>query len=163
MAGARFAVELSQRDAPTAHGNEEVTFLLAANPGQAPRPLARVASGGELSRVGLALRRIQADGAPPTLLFDEVDAGVGGHAAERIGVLLAELARHRQVLCITHLPQVASLADHHLRVEKGIDGDTALATIAPLVGEARVAELARMLAGDAADAAALRHAESLLR
>ena len=163
MAGARFTVELTPRDHPTAHGGEEVTFLLAANPGQAPRPLARVASGGELSRVGLALRRLQADGAPPTLLFDEVDAGVGGRAAERIGLLLAELARYRQVLCITHLPQVASVADHHLRVEKGIDGDTAIATVTPLAPEARVAELARMLAGHEGDAAALRHAESLLR
>jgi len=163
MVGARFAVDLTPRDRPTAHGGEDVTFLLAANPGQAPRPLARVASGGELSRVGLALRRIQADGAPPTLLFDEVDAGVGGRAAERIGLLLAELARGRQVLCITHLPQVASIADHHLRVEKGVEADTAHTTVTPLTNEARVAEVARMLAGHEADAAALRHAESLLR
>jgi len=163
MAGARFVVELTPRERPTAHGGEEITFLLAANPGQAPRPLARVASGGELSRVGLALRRLQADGAPPTLLFDEVDAGVGGRAAERIGLLLAELARHRQVLCITHLPQVASSADYHLRVTKTVEGDVAMATVTPLTPEARVAELARMLAGHEGDEAARRHAESLLR
>jgi len=163
MAGARFVVDLTPHDSPTAHGGETVTFLLAANPGQAPRPLARVASGGELSRVGLALRRIQAGGAPPTLLFDEVDAGVGGRAAERIGLLLAELAHHRQVLCITHLPQVASVADHHLQVKKGVDGATARATVAPITGETRVTELARMLAGHEGDAAARRHAESLLQ
>jgi len=163
MAGARFEVALSPLEAATAHGGEEVTFLLAANPGQAPRPLARVASGGELSRVGLALRRIQTDGAPPTLLFDEVDAGVGGRAAERIGALLTELAHHRQVLCITHLPQVASGADHHLQVTKAVEGGVAMATVTPLTPEARVSEVARMLAGHEGDTAALRHAESLLR
>ncbi len=163
MAGARFEVALAPLEAATAHGGEEVTFLLAANPGQAPRPLARVASGGELARVGLALRRIQADGAPPTLLFDEVDAGVGGRAAERIGTLLTELARHRQVICITHLPQVASSADHHLQVTKAVEGDVTMATVTPLTPEARVTELARMLAGHEDDAAARRHAESLLR
>lgn len=163
MARAHFEVVLSPLEAATTHGLEEVTFLLAANPGQAPRPLARVASGGELSRVGLALRRIQADGAPPTLLFDEVDAGVGGRAAERIGTLLAELAHHRQVLCITHLPQVARNADHHLQVTKAIEGEVAMATVTPLTPEARVSEVARMLAGHDDDDAARRHAESLLR
>lgn len=153
------AVAGGEGDRPDA--GEDVTFLLAANPGSPAGPLARIASGGELSRVMLALRLVLSGG-PGTAVFDEVDAGVGGAAALRVADALAGVAVERQVLVVTHLAQVAARADAHVRVAKNVvDGVTH--TSAELLGTAdRRAEIARMLAGDADSAAALRHADELL-
>jgi DNA repair protein RecN (Recombination protein N) len=131
-----------------AWGLEDVEYLISANPGQSPQPLARVASGGELSRMSLSIQVIASDGSSiPTMVFDEVDSGVGGGVAEMIGRRLKGLGATRQVFCVTHLPQVASLADHHFRITKLSDGKTTRTEIAELGKEGRVEELARMLGG----------------
>jgi DNA repair protein RecN (Recombination protein N) len=129
----------------------------------------KVASGGEISRIALALKtclaspRIRADGAPRTLVFDEVDAGIGGSAAEGVGRRLKRLAAASQVLCVTHLAQIACFADHHYRVEKRESKGRTVATLEELDGEARVREVARMLSGQKTTAEALRHAQQLVR
>jgi DNA repair protein RecN (Recombination protein N) len=145
-----------------ATGYDVLEFLLTANQGEAMRPLAAVASGGELSRVMLALEVIlRRDGPPRTLVFDEVDAGIGGAVAEAVGRRLAALARRHQVICVTHLPQIAACADHHVRVAKQpVRGRTEL-SVEVLDGEGQVRELARMLAGATITPAALRHAAEL--
>jgi DNA repair protein RecN (Recombination protein N) len=154
---------------------DRVQFLLAANPGSPPLPLAKVASGGELARAMLALRLVLSgmdtsragaeDGtgqAPPmTLVFDEVDAGIGGAAAVAVGEALAALGRDHQVLVVTHLPQVAALADTHVVVTKTVDGGTTTAVAAVVDGDGRVDEIARMLSGRVTDSAR-RHALELL-
>ncbi|ROR32075.1 DNA repair protein RecN [Inmirania thermothiophila] len=166
MAGGRFevAVETDPAAAPAPHGLDRVGFLLAANPGQSPRPLARVASGGELSRIALALRVTAAAAhRPPTLVFDEVDVGIGGGVAEVVGRLLRALAGERQVLCVTHLPQVAAQGHHHLAVHKAHVAGTTRAEVRLLEdAEARVAELARMLGGIEITARTLEHARELM-
>src|ERR671916_685379 len=136
--------------------------MLAPNPGVAPAPVRESASGGELSRVMLALMTVAGAGAARTLVFDEVDAGVGGQTARAVGERLRALGRERQVLCITHLPQGAALAESHFRIEKSAAGDLAVATVESLQGDQVVAELCRMLGGEASDAGARRHAEDLL-
>ncbi len=145
-------------------GAERVQILLAPNPGESPRPLARIASGGELSRVLLAVKRSLARVDPvATYVFDEVDSGIGGGVAEAVGRLLSEVARERQVLCVTHLPQVAAFADHHLRVHKGTLGGRTTAAVVALGSEAgRREEVARMLAGMTVTDSALEHAAALL-
>jgi DNA repair protein RecN (Recombination protein N) len=143
-------------------GADHVEFVLGANPGVAAAPIREAASGGELSRVMLALMTVAGVGESRTLVFDEVDAGVGGHTARAVGERLRVLAEGRQVLCITHLPQIASLAGSHFRIEKSASGKTALTTVEALEGEGVVAELVRMLGADAGDGAARRHAEELL-
>ena len=162
MDGASFAVELQPRESWTAGGAERVEFMLAPNPGVAASPLRETASGGELSRVMLALMGAAASGGPPTLVFDEIDAGIGGHTARAVGERLRTLSRTRQVLCITHLPQIAALADNHFRIAKQVDADLALTSVEELDGKEIVDELCRMLGADAADAGARRHAEALL-
>jgi DNA repair protein RecN (Recombination protein N) len=162
MGGARLTVELTPVAAIGPHGAEEVALAFTANPGQPPRPLARIASGGELSRLGLALRRILAGGDPMTLLFDEVDAGVGGRAGERIGEMLAAIAATHQTLCITHLPQVARFAHAHLRIAKRDAGGETTVEVDSLSDAQRIDELARMLGGDEQGEAARRHAATLL-
>ncbi len=150
MPGGRFEVALQPRDAGDtgAHGAETVAFMVAANPGQAGGPLARVASGGELSRISLALQvAAREKGRAATLIFDEVDTGVGGRVAEMVGQQLHALADRGQVLCVTHLPQVASQADHHFRVSKHTDGKDTTTAVLPLDQGERVEELARMLGG----------------
>jgi DNA repair protein RecN (Recombination protein N) len=145
-------------------GLDEVEILLAANRGAEPRPLAKGASGGELSRVMLALEVALAETDPvPTFVFDEVDAGVGGKAAVEVGRRLAELARHAQVLVVTHLPQVAAFADHHRVVHKSDDGLVTTSGLAALDDAARLRELSRMLAGLEASDTALAHAQELLQ
>ena len=138
-----------------------MTFRLAANPGDPPQPMARVASGGELARAMLALRLVLTE-APDTLLFDEVDAGVGGEAALAVGGALARLGERHQVLVVTHLAQVAAFADHQIVVDKLEEGGRALARARPVDGEARVIELARMLSGMSESGSARRHALELL-
>jgi DNA repair protein RecN (Recombination protein N) len=155
---------------PTDDGHDRVTYLLAPNPGETARPLARAASGGELSRAMLAARVVLSE-APPTLVFDEVDAGIGGEAGVAVGRLLKTLGSRHQVLCVTHLAQVAAFAGTQVVVEKAVEqvstvnGQAAGRTVAQAAvvdGEARVAELSRMLAGIGESAHARRHAAELL-
>ncbi|MGQ0824793.1 MAG: DNA repair protein RecN [Actinomycetota bacterium] len=160
LAKARFAIEI-EPTAQTGEGADEVTFVLAPNPGEPPRPLARTASGGELSRAMLALRVVLSE-APPTLVFDEVDAGIGGEAGTAVGRALAELGGRHQVLCVTHLAQVAAFADAHLAVSKNETRGRMVARAALCLDDARVTELARMLAGDVDSATAREHARELL-
>jgi DNA repair protein RecN (Recombination protein N) len=162
MARGRFEAALRPLPAPTAQGAESVEFLVRLNVGLDERPLARVASGGELSRLMLALKVVLArHDAVPTLVFDEVDQGIGGEVGAQVGEALAEVAGRRQVLVITHLPQIAARADHHLVVSKAPRGGVATSDVAVLHGEDRVAELARML-GDPDGETARRHAVAML-
>jgi DNA repair protein RecN (Recombination protein N) len=145
-------------------GIDRVEFLIAPNPGVEPRPLRRIASGGELSRALLALKRALADGGPAGLyVFDEVDTGVGGAVAERIGRAIADVARHRQVLCITHLASIAAFADAHYVVEKRDEVGLATTEVTRTLGKDRLGEIARMLAGAKVGPAARKAAEELLR
>jgi DNA repair protein RecN (Recombination protein N) len=160
MDGAHFQVLLSKADLGP-RGADKVELLLAANPGLPAAPVARTASGGELSRIALAIRiAARESGGPGTLLLDEVDAGVGGRTARVVGEKLRVLAGGAQVLCITHLPQIAGLADAHFRVEK-LPGEPVTTTVERLADDAVVDELARMLGGDGDDRTARLHAESL--
>lgn len=153
----------AERLAFAAHGVDDVELLLAANTGSEPRPLGKGASGGELSRVMLALEVCLAATRPvPTFVFDEIDAGVGGAAAVEIGRRLADLARDAQVLVVTHLPQVAAFADHHVVVRKSSDGSVTTSGLEVLDGEGRVRELSRMLAGQESSDTAMAHAQELL-
>jgi len=145
----------------TDDGADDVTYLLAPNPGESPKPLAKAASGGELSRAMLALRLVLSE-APPTLVFDEVDAGIGGEAGIAVGRLLADLGIRHQVLCVTHLAQVAAFADAQVVVEKREEGGRTVASAASVQGEDRVNELSRMLAGVGESTHARGHAAELL-
>jgi DNA repair protein RecN (Recombination protein N) len=156
LAKARVAVQVGDEDP-----GDDVTFLVALNPGLPPAPLAKAASGGELARTMLALRLV-VGAAVPTLVFDEVDAGVGGAAARAVGRALAVLAEERQVLVVTHLPQVAAFADGQVALTKTDDGTTTLMRADQLEAEARVRELARMLSGLADSDTGHEHAEELL-
>jgi DNA repair protein RecN (Recombination protein N) len=162
MDGASFGVELVPREDWVATGAERVEFTIAPNPGVPAAPLRDSASGGELSRVMLALMSVAAHGGPATLVFDEVDAGIGGHTARAVGERLRSLGADRQVLCITHLPQIAALADRHFRIDKASDAELARTSVTELTSDEIVEELCRMLGADAADPSARRHAEALL-
>lgn len=163
MADGKFSVALVRRAAIAADGAEDVAFQIALNVGHEARPLARVASGGELSRVMLALTTILARlGGVPTLVFDEVDSGIGGRVALQVGDTMRRVAVHHQVLAITHLPQIASRAHHHVVVEKAAQGGVTTADVRAVVGDARVTELARMLGGDAERDVSRAHARELL-
>ena len=165
MGDASFEVRLEPRAEVGASGAERAELLVAPNPGVRPAPLRETASGGEVSRTMLALMSVAggSDAAErATVVFDEVDAGVGGQTARAVGERLRRLADGRQVICITHLPQIASLAEHHFRIEKSSDAGVARADVEALSGDAVVAELCRMLGADSADAGARRHAEELL-
>ncbi|MFQ5802873.1 MAG: DNA repair protein RecN [Candidatus Methylomirabilales bacterium] len=145
-------------------GLEEGEFFIAPNPGEGFKPLGKIASGGELSRIMLALKNILASvDETPTLIFDEVDAGIGGRMAEVVGRKLWGVSRERQVICITHLPQIAAYADVHLRVEKGVISGRTEARLMPLCREAKVEELSRMLGGSETSATAIKHARELLQ
>ena len=151
-------------------GIDRVRFLISTNRGQPPRPLANVASGGELSRIALALKtcllpalRVEGNAIPRTLVFDEIDSGIGGRVAESVGRRLHDLARSHQVLCVTHLPQVAGFADAHYYVQKHGGKTTTFATLSELSEPERVAELARMLSGENVTASAVEHAQEMLK
>jgi DNA repair protein RecN (Recombination protein N) len=165
MAGGRFQVDISPLESsePEPHGADQVEFRVTANPGQPLRPLAKVASGGELSRLSLAVQVSSATREKPSMVFDEVDAGIGGAVAEIVGRELRVLAQGAQVLCVTHLPQVASQAHHHFRVSKLSDGRTSRTALTELSEEARTEELARMLGGVEVTAKAREHAREMLR
>ena len=165
MPGGVFAVDLATLplEQARAAGLDSVEFLISANPGQPPQPLSKVASGGELSRMSLAIQVIASDGSRiPTLIFDEVDSGVGGGVAEMVGRRLQDLGRHRQVLCVTHLPQVAAQAANHLRIAKVTDGKATRTTARELGTEERIEELARMLGGVDITDKTLEHAAEML-
>ncbi len=165
MPGGRFEVSVQHlpTEQPSAAGLDRVEFLVSANPGQPLAPLGKVASGGELSRISLGLQVIGAAGSGvPTLVFDEVDVGVGGRVAEIVGQRLRHLAGSRQVLCVTHLPQVASQGHHHLQAHKLTAKDETSATVHPLSGETRVEEIARMLGGIEITAQTTAHAREMI-
>jgi DNA repair protein RecN (Recombination protein N) len=162
MEGAAFEVRLEPRDGISPSGAERVELMLAPNPGVPAAPIREAASGGELSRVMLALMTVAGTGESRTLVFDEVDAGVGGQTARAVGERLRALAETRQVLCITHLPQIAALAPAHFRIEKSAADETALTTVEELDGDGVVEELVRMLGAETSDGAAREHARELL-
>ena len=159
----RVALEPAAGDTPCATGAESARFLFAPNPGEPEKPLERIASGGELSRLQLAIRSVAAaKGGGRTLVFDEVDAGIGGRVAEVVGRKLRDLAARGQVLCVTHVPQIAALADRHFLAEKREARGRTVASVRLLEGRERVAEIARMLAGEKVPDTALKHARTLL-
>ncbi|MCO4087635.1 MAG: DNA repair protein RecN [Limnohabitans sp.] len=163
MQGGRFEVQLQTLDAPAQHGLEEVSFLVAGHEGSTPRPVGKVASGGELSRIALAIAVTTSElGEARTLIFDEVDSGVGGAVAETVGRLMKQLGQHRQVLAVTHLPQVAACADHHLLVSKAAAKGQVISQVRGVKGEERVNEIARMLGGEKLSATTLAHAREML-
>ncbi|GKT20414.1 DNA repair protein RecN [Acidovorax sp. SUPP3334] len=163
MVGGRFEVLLETTQEPGMHGVDSVSFLVAGHPGATPRPVGKVASGGELSRISLAISVTTSQlGQAPTLIFDEVDSGVGGSVAETVGRLMQQLGRDRQVLAVTHLPQVAACADHHLIVAKTTQGDNTTSHVVAAKGDKRVAEMARMLGGERQSRATMAHAREML-
>ena len=169
MAGGRFDVALVPQESPQSYGAETVEFLVAGHAGSTPRPLAKVASGGELSRLALAIAVTAAQSSMSTastsvgtLIFDEIDAGVGGTVADSVGRLMKRLGRHVQVMAVTHLPQVAACGDHHFVVAKRSIGGNTTSQVTPLAGEARVAEVARMLGGERSSGTSLAHAQELI-
>jgi DNA repair protein RecN (Recombination protein N) len=162
MEAASFEVRLEPRDEIAASGAERAELMLAPNPGVPAAPIREAASGGELSRVMLALMTVAGTGESRTIVFDEVDAGVGGQTARAVGERLRALGESRQVLCITHLPQIAALASGHFRIEKSATDDTSLTTVEELAGDGVVEELVRMLGAEASDGAARKHAKQLL-
>jgi DNA repair protein RecN (Recombination protein N) len=163
MQGGRFEVNLLSLDQAAQHGLEDIQFLVAGHAGSTPRPVGKVASGGELSRIALAIAVTTSElGEAGTLIFDEVDSGVGGAVAETVGRLMKQLGVHRQVLAVTHLPQVASCADHHLLVSKTSSTEGVSSSVIPIAGELRVTEIARMLGGEKLSATTLAHAREML-
>jgi DNA repair protein RecN (Recombination protein N) len=163
MQGGRFEVALLSLENAAQHGLEDIQFLVAGHAGSTPRPVGKVASGGELSRIALAIAVTTSElGEAGTLIFDEVDSGVGGAVAETVGRLMKQLGMHRQVLAVTHLPQVASCADHHLLVSKASSKEGVSSSVTPIAGEQRVTEIARMLGGEKLSAATLAHAREML-
>ena len=163
MQGGRFEVTLISLEQAAQHGLEDIQFLVAGHAGSTPRPVGKVASGGELSRIALAIAVTTSElGEAGTLIFDEVDSGVGGAVAETVGRLMKQLGIHRQVLAVTHLPQVASCADHHLLVSKASSKEGVSSSVTPISGEQRVTEIARMLGGEKLSATTLAHAREML-
>ncbi|MDT9000218.1 DNA repair protein RecN [Paucibacter sp. APW11] len=169
MAGGSFEIALLAQEQPQSFGMESAEFLVAGHAGSTPRPLAKVASGGELSRIALAIAVTtcqqqlgSASAGVGTLIFDEIDAGVGGAVAETVGRLMKQLGRERQVLAVTHLPQVAACADQHYVVAKALRDGVTCSDVQPVAGEARVAEIARMLGGERLSSTSLAHAQEML-
>ena len=165
MPQGEFVIEVTQQQdsPPRLNGLDKIEFLVSANPGLPPRPLAKVASGGELSRISLAIQVSSShEKMAPTMIFDEVDSGIGGGIAEIVGQKMRDLSKNRQVICVTHLPQVASQAHHHLFVAKKNDKDITESTVSPLNKQERIVEVARMLGGVKMTEHTLNHAEEML-
>jgi len=163
MQGGKFEVTLSQLEQPAQFGLEQAEFLVAGHSGSTPRPVGKVASGGELSRIALAIAVTTSQlGQAQTLIFDEVDSGVGGAVAETVGRLMKQLGKDRQVMAVTHLPQVAACADQHLVVAKRTEKGLTISNVDHVNGEQRVAEVARMLGGERLSGTTLAHAKELL-
>lgn len=149
---------------PGASGCDSVRFLISTNPGEPVKPLSKIASGGEMARIMLALKNLLAEGDEvSTLVFDEVDSGVSGRAAQRVAQKLCDVSRRKQVLCVTHLPQIAAMADTHFHVEKGVIGDRTVTTVGRLDYAGRTAEIARITGGAAITDTTLQNAAELLR
>ena len=164
MPHARFMIDWTDVKPGRASGVDRPELLISVNPGEEPWLLEKIASGGELSRVMLALRTVLAvDRAQKTLIFDEVDAGIGGKAAETVGLKLKELSSRYQIFCVTHLAQIAAFADHQYRIEKRVEGGRSFTCVEGLEGEARIEELVRMMSGSRATDAARQHVKELLR
>ena len=169
MSSTRFVVSIKQKSGSAVeqlcgpYGKDDIEFLISANPGNPPLPLSKIASGGELSRVMLALKTIFAQNdSVDTLIFDEVDTGIGGEVAVAVGAHMKNLAKNRQVFAITHLASIAVYADNQIKIEKSVSGEITSSNVSLVEGEARVAEIARMLSGDSDTEQSLRHARSLL-
>jgi len=163
MVGGRLEIALTPLAEGGSHGLEQIEFLVAGHAGSTPRSLAKVASGGELARISLAISVITSKASfTPTLIFDEVDAGIGGAVAEMVGKLLHQLGQSHQILCVTHLPQVAAQGNHHLKVSKSQSGDKTISQVQPLGRGERVEEVARMLGGATITDTTRRHARELL-
>ncbi len=163
MQGGKFDVVLGTLEQPAQYGLEQVEFLVSGHSGSTPRPVGKVASGGELSRIALAIAVTTSQlGQAQTLIFDEVDAGVGGAVAETVGRLMKQLGKDRQVMAVTHLPQVAACSDQHLVVAKQTEKGQTFSTVVPVSGELRVAEIARMLGGQQLSGTTLAHAKAML-
>ena len=147
----------------TSKGADAIEFLISANPGQEPRPIAKIASGGELSRIMLAIKNVLADADEvQTMIFDEIDTGISGRAAAKVGIKLSEAAQNRQILCVTHLAQIAAAADTQLLIKKTSDDKRTYTAITKLDFEGRKHEIARIISGDENDAISLENAEKLL-
>lgn len=163
MQGGRFDVALTTLEQPAQYGLEQAEFLVAGHSGTTPRPVGKVASGGELSRIALAIAVTTSQlGHAQTLIFDEVDSGVGGAVAETVGRLMKQLGKDRQVMAVTHLPQVAACSDQHLVVAKLTEKGQTFSTVEPVTGEARVAEIGRMMGGEKLSNTTLAHAKEML-
>jgi DNA repair protein RecN (Recombination protein N) len=163
MQGGKFEVALAKLEQPAQYGMEQAEFLVAGHSGSTPRPVGKVASGGELSRIALAIAVTTSQlGQAQTLIFDEVDSGVGGAVAETVGRLMKQLGKDRQVMAVTHLPQVAACADQHLMVAKRTDQGQTASSVEAVHGEQRVAEVARMLGGEKLSGTTLAHAKEML-
>ncbi len=163
MQGGKFEVALSKLEQPAQYGLEQVEFLVAGHSGSTPRAIGKVASGGELSRIALAIAVTTSQlGEAQTLIFDEVDSGVGGAVAETVGRLMKQLGKDRQVMAVTHLPQVAACSDQHLVVAKRTEKGSTFSTVDAVFGQARVAEIARMLGGEKLSSATVAHAREML-
>ena len=166
MPGGKFSIEISDigKDTPLQHGMDKIAYLVSLNPGQPLQPLSKVASGGELSRISLAIQVTGSkDKGIPTLIFDEVDSGIGGGVAEIVGKLLHSLSNKRQIFCVTHLPQIASQGDHHMQVAKETHAGTTLTRVGDLNQEERIDEIARMLGGVKITEQTLAHAKEMLK
>ncbi len=170
MKGTSFTVQINQKAGSELeqlcgpYGKDDIEFLISANPGNPPLPLAKIASGGELSRVMLALKTIFArTDSVETLVFDEIDTGIGGEVAVAVGAHIKNLAKNKQIFCITHLASIAVYADNQIKIEKSVSGEITSSNVHPVEGEERVAEIARMLSGDSDTTQSLEHARSLLQ
>lgn len=163
MAKVRLSISVSPQTKLNPRGADEVRFLISTNPGEPVKPLSKIASGGELSRIMLAIKNVLTQSEDVgTLIFDEIDTGVSGRAAQKIAVKLGEISRSKQTLCVTHLPQLAAMGDHHLLIQKSVSDEHTFTDVRPLEGEARASELARMISGDAITELSMRNAEELL-
>jgi len=164
MPNGKFDISINSNESISDHGMDDINFLISANPGQAPQSISKIASGGELSRMSLAIQVIASEGNYiPTMVFDEVDSGVGGAVAEMVGLRLSELGEKRQVLCVTHLPQVASQAKSHIRINKMTDGKSTKVHLTKLTQDSRIEEIARMLGGIEVTRRTREHAAEMLK
>jgi DNA repair protein RecN (Recombination protein N) len=163
MKGVNFKISINEKEFIDEDGKDDIEFFLSANPGEPLRPLRRVASGGELSRVMLAIKRIVGGTSGMTMIFDEIDAGIGGKVAEIVGRRLHELAENSQVICITHLPQIAVFGDHHFLVEKYQEEESTKTAVRELAWDERIVEVARMLGGVRITEKTVEQAEEMLR
>lgn len=163
MAKVRLCVQVETGTKLTIHGLDTVSFLISVNPGEELKPLSKVASGGELSRVMLAMKNVLTAREPVgTLIFDEIDTGVSGRAAQKIAHKLIQIGLQKQTLCVTHLPQIAAMGDQHLLISKSVSGQRTYTSVVPIAGQTRTDEIARMLAGEEITENTRRNAEELL-